>query len=193
MAQRILLVYGTKDGQTSRIATRLAAHLRERDLDVTVFRGDALPSTVVPSDFDGVVVGASIRFGRHQGYMRRFVRRQVSALNALPTAFFSVSCAAASPQAEGPLEAQQRMTSFFEKTGWQPGQAMSIAGALRYRGYDPITRWVMKRIAAKTGLDTDTSCDHEYTDWSDVERFASFFTERVRRTADTAAVAARQA
>jgi menaquinone-dependent protoporphyrinogen oxidase len=35
----------------------------------------------------------------------------------------------------------------------------------------------MKRIAKKVGSDTDTSRDYEYTDWDEVEGFASDFAE----------------
>jgi len=33
-------------------------------------------------------------------------------------------------------------------------------------------RFVMKQIARKTGSPTDTSRDHELTDWAAVDRFA---------------------
>ena len=47
--------------------------------------------------------------------------------------------------------------------------------ALLYRQYNFFMRWVMKRIAAKAGGDTDTSRDYEYTDWNDVRAFAGQF------------------
>jgi menaquinone-dependent protoporphyrinogen oxidase len=34
-------------------------------------------------------------------------------------------------------------------------------------------RWYMKRASRRHGGSTDTSRDHEYTDWAQVERFAS--------------------
>jgi menaquinone-dependent protoporphyrinogen oxidase len=47
-----------------------------------------------------------------------------------------------------------------------------IAGALKYSRYPLPLRWLMKRIAAKAGGDTDTSRDYEYTDWAQVEAYA---------------------
>jgi len=47
---------------------------------------------------------------------------------------------------------------------------------LRYSRYDPITRWIMKKIAAKEGGPTDTSRDYELTDWEAVDHFAEKLT-----------------
>jgi menaquinone-dependent protoporphyrinogen oxidase len=49
------------------------------------------------------------------------------------------------------------------------------AGALLYTHYNFFIRWMMKRIVATAGGDTDTSRDYEYTDWNDVRAFARDF------------------
>jgi menaquinone-dependent protoporphyrinogen oxidase len=52
-----------------------------------------------------------------------------------------------------------------------------FGGALCYRQYGFLKRLMMKRIVRdKPGnLSTDTSRDHEYTDWDEVKRFAEDF------------------
>jgi len=40
-----------------------------------------------------------------------------------------------------------------------------VAGALSYTKYNFLVRFVMKRIAKAQGASTDTSRDHELTDW----------------------------
>jgi len=47
-----------------------------------------------------------------------------------------------------------------------------IAGALKYTQYNFFIKWVMKGIARKEGGSTDTSRDHEYTDWEQVTAYA---------------------
>jgi menaquinone-dependent protoporphyrinogen oxidase len=174
-ARRILLVYGTTDGQTERIASRMAGVMKRHGCLVATFKGDSLSSAYAPADFDGIMVGASLRYGKHQSYIASFVRDHVGTLNARPSAFFSVSCAAASPKAEGVESARDSIATFLRTTGWQPRATTAIAGALMYRQYNPILRLVMKRIARKAGLDTDTSRNHEYTDWEQVDEFADSF------------------
>jgi hypothetical protein len=46
-----------------------------------------------------------------------------------------------------------------------------VAGALLYSKYNPLVRFVMKRIAKEAGAATDTSRDYEYTDWVGLDRF----------------------
>ncbi len=48
----------------------------------------------------------------------------------------------------------------------------SLPGAINYTKYSLLLKWYMKRASAKNGGSTDTSRDHEYTDWAEVERFA---------------------
>ncbi len=42
-----------------------------------------------------------------------------------------------------------------------------------------IERMLMKRIAAQAGGDTDTSRDHEYTDWKDLAAFTRRFAAKI--------------
>ena len=60
---------------------------------------------------------------------------------------------------------------FVGETGWRPARVLPVAGALAYSQYNFIIRFVMKRIARKAGAPTDTSRDHEFTDWSTLARF----------------------
>jgi menaquinone-dependent protoporphyrinogen oxidase len=87
-------------------------------------------------------------------------------------AFFSVCGAASGRTPEGDREAEGYRERFLRETGWEPELQTSIAGAVVYTKYGPLTRFLMKRIQRAKGLDTDTSRDFEYTDWEDVDRFA---------------------
>ena len=184
---RILIVYGSRYGQTARIANRIRQVLAERDFAVSLYQGDALPIGCRPDDYDGVLVGASMVFGKYQPYVREFVVRHGPALTRIPTGFFAVSGAAGSANPAERAEAERRLEAFCVETGWQPLLRVSVAGAIRYTKYNFVLRWVMKRISRKEGGSTDTSRDHEYTDWVQVEQFADRFAdrvdERVRRTA----------
>jgi menaquinone-dependent protoporphyrinogen oxidase len=63
------------------------------------------------------------------------------------------------------------MDQFIRETGWRPTHIKPVAGALLYTTYNPLIRFVMKRIAKKAGAETDTSRDYEYTDWVELDRF----------------------
>ena len=54
-----------------------------------------------------------------------------------------------------------------------------VAGALLYRRYGLLVRTMMRFISSIVGASTDTSRDHEYTDWQAVDGYAKEFAARV--------------
>jgi menaquinone-dependent protoporphyrinogen oxidase len=124
------------------------------------------------ASFDAIVVGASIIARGHQKSVERFIRRELAVLRSKPSAFFSVSASAGSADPAGRAAAERLRDEFLRTVGWTPHLRASIAGAVNYTRYNPFLRWYMKRASAAGGGSTDTSRDHEYTDWGQVERFA---------------------
>jgi menaquinone-dependent protoporphyrinogen oxidase len=100
-------------------------------------------------------------------------------LNAIPTAFLSVSLAAAADSEEDKRGLQECLETFLAKTGLKPAAIEHVAGAFRYTEYDFLKRWAMKYIAWRKGQPTDTGRDYEYTDWDALARFAEAFAGRV--------------
>jgi menaquinone-dependent protoporphyrinogen oxidase len=117
-----------------------------------------------------VVLGSRIEVGRYAPSLAAYVRDHRAALGEIPTALFSVSMAAASTD-KGP-DPEGYLAKICSELGWEPTRRIAIAGGLKYRAYGLITRFVMKMISRRTGRTTDTSKDHEFTDWEVVRRFA---------------------
>jgi menaquinone-dependent protoporphyrinogen oxidase len=129
--------------------------------------------------FNGVIVGASVIARGHQPAIAEFIRNNVGTLNAMPSAFFSVSASAGSSREAGRAAAQRLRDDFLAETGFDPDLRECIAGAIKYTRYNFLLRWYMKKASRMNGGSTDTSRDHEYTDWAQVEAFARRFAERV--------------
>ncbi|HSA56274.1 MAG TPA: flavodoxin domain-containing protein [Gemmatimonadaceae bacterium] len=176
--QRILIIYATSYGQTGKIATRMAEVLRRSGYDVTVVDARENGERVRLETFDGVIIGASLIARGLQPAVDRFVRANLDALNRLPTLFFQVSASAGSTRPEGRDAAQRLLDRYLSATGLRPDLSASIAGAINYTRYNPLLRWYMKRASKLNGGSTDTSRDHEYTDWVQVEAIANGFVER---------------
>jgi menaquinone-dependent protoporphyrinogen oxidase len=172
---RILIVYGTTEGQTRKIAQRIAAELDKLGHRVELRDSNTIAEPLAEHAFDAVMVGASVHESRHQAAVRHFVSANLAALERLPTAFFSVSLVASSPDAEDQMSAELLIETFIEETGWHPRLTRSVAGALRYTEYDFFKRWILKLIMRHEGGPTDSSRDYEFTDWDDVARFAAEF------------------
>ncbi|MFD1512649.1 flavodoxin domain-containing protein [Halomarina rubra] len=168
----ILLVYGTSEGQTERVAHHLAGVFTGHGHTVDLVHGERLPEGLDTAEYDAVVVGDPIHLGRHHGYVRAFVERHRETLNDGYSAFFQLSLSAASDDPEHVAAAEALATEFLDATGWHPDHVASFAGALAYSQYGLLKRVLMRRIARKEGGDTDTSRDYEYTDWDAVTAFA---------------------
>jgi len=171
----VLVVYGSSEGQTAKIANRVVERLQSRGHDATAVDAGALDPEFAVGDFDAVVVGSSIHVGRQQPSVRSFVEASGDALAALPTAFFQVSLSSAVDDAERRAEAAGYVEAFLDATGWHPDRIARFGGALRYSEYGFLQRLLMKRIASEATGDTDTARDYEYTDWAEVDAFAEDF------------------
>ena len=175
---RVLMLYGTTDGHTRKIATAIAEVMRAEHCDVAVVDATDVTPDVRPEEFDAVLVAASVHAGGHQRAVRRWVRAYAPQLNRMPTAFLSVCLGILERRPEVQREVYEIMRRFEREAGWRPTTDKVVAGALLYRNYGLIKRWIMRRIVAKGGGETDTSRNYEYTDWEDVRAFARDFARR---------------
>jgi menaquinone-dependent protoporphyrinogen oxidase len=174
------ILYATREGHTRKIAEFLAAHLRHHGVEVDL--RDVAESAPRVDQYAAVVLAASVHLGKHEKEMVKLVRAQREALERIPTAFVSVSMSergAEDPdnsperQAQFSHDVQKVIDGFVAETGFHPGQVKPVAGALMYTKYNPLIRFVLKRISKKEGGSTDTSRNHDYTDWAALERFAA--------------------
>jgi len=168
---RILIIYGTSEGQTAKIADAMASTLRKGGASVDVF--NAVESWLpAPAEYSVVFVAASIHSGGYQRAVGRWVRAHAKALNGKRTAFVSVCLAVLTKAPKVQQELDAIVRQFLDANGWQPAETKFVAGALAYSKYGWLKRWIMRRIAAKAHGDTDASRDYEYTDWEDLKAFA---------------------
>jgi menaquinone-dependent protoporphyrinogen oxidase len=166
----ILVVYGTTDGQTRRICERLRAIVEGDGHQVTLVPIEAAGDTD-PSSFDKVVVGASIRYGKHSPLILAFANRHASVLDTRPNAFFTVNIVARKPEKNRP-ETNPYLQKFLRRISWRPKELEVFAGKLDYPRYRFFDRLMIRFIMLITDGPTDPSTVIEYTDWGQVEAFA---------------------
>jgi len=180
---KFLLVYGTTEGHTKRIAERMAAVMRDAGHEVDLHDSKEMRSASIEAGYDGVLVGGSVHAGDHQSSLREFVERNRETLGRTHAAFFSVSLTAAETNEEARGEARAAVDRFVRETGWTPPHVEMIAGALVYSQYNFFVRQLMKLIAGRGSHPTDTSRDYDYTDWKRVEEFALSFAATIPASA----------
>lgn len=183
---RILIVHATKYGQTQKIAERIAAVCERHEFETTLVRAEEAELSQDLARYAGVILGAPVFLGSHPRPLRRYVERHRFALDHMPSAFYSVSGSAASVELSAQADALRFLDEFLAVTHWHPTRTASFAGAINFTRYGWFMRWFMKRIAGQAGVSTDTSRDHEFTDWNAVERFATEFANLVAPLTDLA-------
>jgi menaquinone-dependent protoporphyrinogen oxidase len=174
---RILVLYGTTDGHTAKVARAIADTLSTHGVETMV--ADAARADPDPSGYAGVVVAASVHAGGFQKAVQRWLIRHHAALGVIRTAFVGVCLGILQHDPKVDRELEAILAKFLAPTSWQPGERKLVAGALLYTRYHWIKRWMMRRIVSTAGGDLDTSRDYEYTDWEDLRAFAGQFADRV--------------
>ena len=167
---RILIAYSTTDGHTARICQRLGDLLAARAHATSV----APLATVEERDLaacDKIVIGASIRYGRHSQSVLDFIARNERVLNRKPSAFFSVNVVARKPGKDLP-HTNPYVRKFLARIAWRPREVGVFAGKIDYPRYGPVDRAIIRFIMLLTGGPIDPKSVVEYTDWGAVEAFA---------------------
>jgi menaquinone-dependent protoporphyrinogen oxidase len=168
---RILILHSTVDGHTARICERLKA-AAERDGHAVALAAlqPSLDADLAP--FDAVVIGASIRYGRHRPYVAGFMRARRAELEARRCAFFTVNIVARKAAKNSP-DTNPYMKKFLKQIGWRPPLLAVFAGKLDYPRYGFWDRQIIRFIMLLTRGPTDPTAVVEFTDWNRVDEFAS--------------------
>ena len=169
----VLIVYGTSEGQTRKIAEWTAKHVRSRGRQVELHDSTALPPVLNLKSYQAFIVAASVHQRSHQETITDFVLAHRELLNARPSAFISVSLSAALEETKA--EAQQYVDDFLAVTGWRPGKTLLLGGALRLTEYDYFQEQIVKFIVMKRGGMTGDERDRDFTDWQALSGFIDEF------------------
>lgn len=166
----ILVLYSTVDGHTLKICENIREILERAGHAVTLARIENA-GMVDPARFDKIVIGASIRYGKHRPSVFEFIAANLPLLESRPNAFFSVNIVARKPEKNRP-ETNPYLRKFLQKTAWKPCLLEVFAGRLDYPRYRPLDRMMIRFIMRLTNGPTDPSTVVEFTDWQRVEDFA---------------------
>lgn len=168
----LLLLYASHDGQSRRIAARIAARLAGQGIG-------ALPrdlATGVPEaeDFEMaplVVVVAAVRYGRHLPAADRALAAYKQSGSKARLVFVSVNLTARKP-GRNTMETNQYLRRSLQRHDVAPVLAAAVAGRLDYPRYGWLDRQIIRLIMKLTGGPTDPRSCTEFTDWDGVEAIA---------------------
>lgn len=171
MAKKILFLYSTVDGQTRKICERLQQVVERQGHEATTVCLEDNPGMDL-APFDKIVIGASIRYGKHRPQVIRFINANVRLLEAKPSAFFSVNVVARKPGKDEP-GTNPYMRKILRQIAWRPQRLAVFAGKIDYPKYDFWDRAIIRFIMWLTKGPTDPRTVVEFTDWAKVEAFGA--------------------
>jgi menaquinone-dependent protoporphyrinogen oxidase len=182
MAQ-ILIAYSTTDGHTRQICERLRQVVEPQGHRVTV-KLVAETGAADREACDAVVIGASIRYGKHKPEVTEFVERHRALLEAKPNALFSVNVVARKPGKDRP-EGNPYLQKFLRRIHWKPQRLDVFAGRIEYPRLRPVDRTMIRFIMWMTKGPTDPTGTFEFTDWNRVEAFGRVIAQMAPASAPT--------
>jgi len=172
---RVLIVYGTTEGHTRDLAHDMARVLGAAGHPTAVEPAGSDLAHPDPRAYGAAVLAASLHVGRYQPPLVAYARAQHEALNAMPSAFVSVSLAAAGFNPDDWEGLEDCLRRLEHETLWTPKAVHQAAGAIRYSQYDFFKRLAIKAIVAHRGKPTNTSHDYDLTDYEALHRFVLGF------------------
>ena len=166
---KVLFLYSTTDGHTVEICKRMQAVI-EAIGDSVEIRNLAETPSLNGLVFDKIVIGASIRYGKHQKVVNKFIADNQAVLENTTNALFSVNVVARKPEKNTP-ETNPYLQKFLRQIDWEPQHLGVFAGKIDYPSLGPFDRTMIRFILWMTKGPTDPTQVVEFTDWEKVEEF----------------------
>ena len=169
-----LIIYSSIDGQTKKICETLKNNSINKSSYEIISLDEAFHKEV--EKYENIIIGASIRYGRHNPRVYKFIQNNKYILDKKKSAFFSVNVVARKPEKNTP-DTNPYIRKFLKKSNWLPKKLGVFAGKIDYPKLGFINRSVIRFIMFITSGPTNTNNTYEFTDWHSVRKFIKEFDE----------------
>ena len=163
-----LIIYSSTDGQTKIICEKIKNFSKNNESVKLISLEEANDFNL--QSYENIIIGASIRYGKHNKNLYKFISSNKETLEKKRSAFFSVNVVARKPEKNTP-ETNPYMQKFLKISNWKPDKLGVFAGKVDYPKYGFFDKYIIQLIMLITKGPTDTSRSFEFTDWSKVEDF----------------------
>lgn len=161
-----LIIYSSTDGQTIKICKRIMSIIGDcKIVSIDEAKNENL------SKYGKVIVGASIRYGKHKPELYEYISENCDHLIDTNASFFSVNVVARKPEKNTPLT-NPYVQKFLSISQWHPSLIGVFAGKIDYPRYGVLDKFMIRLIMWITKGPTDTKNVYEFTNWDDVDSFA---------------------
>jgi menaquinone-dependent protoporphyrinogen oxidase len=163
------LLYATRDGQSRRIAERIAKGLAAHGIPALPYDlASACPALSRVAAARLVVVVAAVRYGKPLPEAEQFLASYRTLREPPALVLLSVDLTARKPGRDT-VEGNAYLRKSIARHGLAPALALAIAGRLDYSRYGWLDRQVIRFIMRLTGGPTDLKTCIDYTPWDVVD------------------------
>ena len=170
-----LIIFSTVDGHTKRICEYIADKIKS-NYNIELLSVDNTEKVNLLS-YQLIIIGASIRYGKHQPSVYNFIKNNADKINTTNNAFFSVSAVARKPGKDSP-DTNPYMIKFLNQINWKPQRLAVFSGKIDYKNYDFLNKQIIRFIMWVTKGPTNTSKVYEFTDWAAVDKFSDSLSDK---------------
>ena len=164
-----LIIYSSTDGHTKTICKRISNFLNTKN-EIKVISLDEA-TKIDLSVFNKIIIGASIRYGKHSKNLYKFINLNKDILDKKQSSFFSVNVVARKSE-KNSLDTNPYIKKFLKISKWHPKKIGVFAGKIDYSKYGFFDKHIIRLIMFITNGPTDLSQAYEFTNWDSVDNFA---------------------
>jgi len=172
---KIIIIYSTTDGHTLEICQHLQRVIEKQTNQVVLHSIDD-DTEIDLNSFDKIVIGASIRYGKHRPRVYEFINKNLPVLENKPNAFFTVNVVARKLEKNHP-DTNPYLLKFLRQIPWEPKNLAVFAGKINYQRYKFSDRIMIRFIMWITKGPTHPNTNVDFTDWSQVEDFGQVISD----------------
>jgi menaquinone-dependent protoporphyrinogen oxidase len=178
--REIAVHYATRDGQSERIAQRIAARVGDSGATTIIHRLARGRKPAIDANSDAIVAVLAVRYGGVLPEAAEFLAAYARREGAPPLALAVVNLVARKAARRTP-KTNPYLRRTLARYRLEPALATAIAGRLNYPKYRFLDKQIIRLIMAITGGVADGRSDIEYTDWGQVDDFAAAIVALVAR------------
>lgn len=185
--KKVLILYGTRFGATEGVAGKMAELARDNGIQAEVLDLKDLPQDRIPdfTNYDGLMIGSSIKIGQWTKDVKKFVSNYKDQLNAFngKKGFFVCSAYAADPESYQRVKTEYTLEA-CNKLGVEKLDLFDAFGGLMDFTETSRMGWLDKKllkVAAKVASGEKAE-DDSYTDlrdWDQIEKFTLEFFKKL--------------
>ena len=168
------IIYSSIDGQTKKICEVIKENLTNNSEHELISIENSSKLNI--ENYDCIIIGASIRYGKHNSKVLSFVKKNINLIKKQKTVFFSVNVVARKKGKDTP-DTNPYVQKFIKKTKWRPNKIGVFAGKVDYPKYNFFNKIIIRFIMYLTKGPTDISQTYEFTNWESVRNFAQEINE----------------